>query len=673
MAMRERPPGVVAVAATLAARDFDRKAKRPLRIAVVVDAAAAAPRVLARSLPADAGDAGIAATSPSGRRLLSSRVVDKKRIEITTHGSLTTVDVTKKHGDFFADGTFGGVGWSSDETKLVYVADREAPEDDSKYVQVTDLGEGFTGKIKPTLVFVDLADPANPKVTPLPLDLIASQAILTPAGDRIIFSGFSDSPLPFGIRFCYNRRTAIYSVATDGTGLTRLSGDGVNGRYPRLTPDATSVVYLSNKVGGAHGSCSELVRFDLASQTNLVVVPVVRSVTSKTDFPGLFSDRLHANPWVRTPDGLFAIMQTSWRCQETLVAVDMASGRVTNITALLPESDYSYALLDVRSDGWIVAARSTLNKPQSLVLGRFVGVGSSVAWTVIHEPEIPMDVAEALSNIDFRVAGVPGRHENVEVLLMTPKTARHPQLQGIEGGAPLIVLPHGGPHGVITTLFSLYCALLTSLGFAVANVNYTGSTGYGEEFVQALVGRIGELDLADVNAAAYWAAQEPGINKDKVSLFGGSHGGFITAHLLGFQPDFYKAGVLRNPVINVGAMVATTDISDWCFAEAGLPFSQAAPHLLTPKEYEHMFVHSPASVAHKVVAPVLLMLGAGDRRVPPSEGLRWSQYLRGAGRDVRVLMFPETGHGLDTFEAERVGFDAICDFLLKHFGKPASA
>jgi acylaminoacyl-peptidase len=78
------------------------------------------------------------------------------------------------------------------------------------------------------------------------------------------------------------------------------------------------------------------------------------------------------------------------------------------------------------------------------------------------------------------------------------------------------------------------------------------------------------------------------------------------------------SGVLRNPVINVGAMVANSDIPDWCYSEANLPYSMTKPPLLSPEHYKMMYEASPASVAHHIQSPILLLLGAEDQRVPPS-------------------------------------------------------
>ncbi len=74
---------------------------------------------------------------------------------------------------------------------------------------------------------------------------------------------------------------------------------------------------------------------------------------------------------------------------------------------------------------------------------------------------------------------------------------------------------------------------------------------------------------------------------------------------------------------------------------------------------------SPVAHIAEKVAPALLMLGAKDRRVPPSQGRRWAELVGATGSRVQTLVFPDAGHALDTFEAERVGFDAAASFFLE--------
>ncbi|RKP27404.1 Alpha/Beta hydrolase protein [Syncephalis pseudoplumigaleata] len=225
----------------------------------------------------------------------------------------------------------------------------------------------------------------------------------------------------------------------------------------------------------------------------------------------------------------------------------------------------------------------------------------------------------------------------------------------------LLTMP-GGPHAAHTTSFSALTCTLASLGFSVALVNYRGSTGYGYKAVDSLVGHIGRLEVEDTQASrpSYYDAK-------RVCVTGGSHGGFTTAHLIGQYPNFYCASVMRNPVINVGAMAFTTDIPDWNFSELDMSYCFQKPTVMTPQDYERAFSASPICHVDKVVTPTLMMLGSNDRRVPPSEGLGWVHIVRGIGKaTVCCKMYPDNGHALDGVEAETAGFAALAGWFLTY-------
>jgi acylaminoacyl-peptidase len=81
------------------------------------------------------------------------------------------------------------------------------------------------------------------------------------------------------------------------------------------------------------------------------------------------------------------------------------------------------------------------------------------------------------------------------------------------------------------------------------------------------------------------------------------------------------------------------------------------------EDYEKMFSASPIAYIKDKVAPALLLLGMKDRRVPPSQGLRWAEYLRSRKQQIQVMTFPEDAHPLDGFDAERVSFVASAVFF----------
>lgn len=95
-------------------------------------------------------------------------------------------------------------------------------------------------------------------------------------------------------------------------------------------------------------------------------------------------------------------------------------------------------------------------------------------------------------------------------------------------------------------------------------VNYRGSIGAGEDSVNSLLGKVGQADVSDCMAALRAALEKfPWIDPDRVALVGGSHGGFLVAHLSGQHPDAFKAVVARNPVIDLASMSTISDIPDW--------------------------------------------------------------------------------------------------------------
>jgi acylaminoacyl-peptidase len=130
---------------------------------------------------------------------------------------------------------------------------------------------------------------------------------------------------------------------------------------------------------------------------------------------------------------------------------------------------------------------------------------------------------------------------------------------------PLVLFPHGGPHSAFAGDYQISSAFLVSLGYAVLMVNYRGSTGFGADFLNALPGRCGELDINDCVDSILHVFDEGKADPNRLAVIGGSHGGFIAGHLIGKDhPRLrFKACVMRNPVTDIAGMLVATDIPDW--------------------------------------------------------------------------------------------------------------
>lgn len=128
--------------------------------------------------------------------------------------------------------------------------------------------------------------------------------------------------------------------------------------------------------------------------------------------------------------------------------------------------------------------------------------------------------------------------------------------------------------------------------------------------------------------------------------------------MIGLYPTFFSAAVLRNPVISVGEMVATSDIPDWCFSEFGLPYVSRGV-VLDPTKGAFLYRQSPISHVSEVLTPTYLLIGEDDQRVPPSQGKNFYHTLKGLGKVAEMLTFSGSGHALDQVESMRMSFETL--------------
>jgi acylaminoacyl-peptidase len=196
---------------------------------------------------------------------------------------------------------------------------------------------------------------------------------------------------------------------------------------------------------------------------------------------------------------------------------------------------------------------------------------AQIRYTRVLDPAEPLhpEAARRLRGARMEVLQVPvppeqtypdgGAQLPFEAVLLTPgfDAAKEPL-------PPLLAFPHGGPHGVSPTSFSNHLAFYAVCGFSVLLINYRGSTGMGQAALASLPGKCGSQDVADCLAAVELVASRTGkervCSRDNIHIQGGSHGGFLTTHLIGQAPDLFQTAVARNPVCNIAHMIGTSDM-----------------------------------------------------------------------------------------------------------------
>src|SRR3984885_4513602 len=206
-----------------------------------------------------------------------------------------------------------------------------------------------------------------------------------------------------------------------------------------------------------------------------------------------------------------------------------------------------------------------------------------------------------------------------------------------DGSNPLIVLPHGGPTGQVVDSFSPRIIALVSRGYTVIAPNVRGSTGYGVAFEKADYQDLGGGDLRDEIYGVKFMEATGYIDTKKVGIRGGSYGGFITLMEMGKAPDIWAAAVEEYGIIDWYTMLKHSDplLQEYEKSLLGDPVKDRA-------KYE---AASPIQFLRKERAPLLVMQGENDIRVPREEAAQVVDILKREGRTVDAVYYPQEGHG----------------------------
>lgn len=225
---------------------------------------------------------------------------------------------------------------------------------------------------------------------------------------------------------------------------------------------------------------------------------------------------------------------------------------------------------------------------------------------------------------------------------------------------PLIVMSHGGPTSSTTAIFDLETQFWTSRGFAVVDVNYGGSTGYGREYRERLNGAWGVVDLQDCVNAAKYLAERGEADPERLVITGGSAGGYTTICALTFT-DVFAAGTTYYGI---------ADLEQFAAGETH-KFELHYEHTLVgpyPERADLYRARSPIHFVERISTPMLVLQGADDKVVPRSQAELIVAALREREIPHAYILYEGEGHGFRKAENISGSLEAELSFYLQVFG-----
>lgn len=344
---------------------------------------------------------------------------------------------------------------------------------------------------------------------------------------------------------------------------------------------------------------------------------------------------------VRLPDGTVRDLDVPYT---SLASIAAAGDHVAFVGA---SATTEPAVVRVRVDGDVVGESQVVRPSRDL--------GLDPAWFSVPE------------HIDFPTTGGRTAHA-----LFYPPT--NPEVQVAAGAAgatgpddvagqrelpPLLVLIHGGPTAAARPMLQLGTQYWTSRGFAVVDVNYGGSTGYGRAYRDQLAGAWGVVDLDDCEAAARWLAEEGRVDPGRLCIRGGSAGGYTTLAALAFRETF-AAGASHFGIADLEALAAETHKFESRYLDGLI-----GPY---PEARDVYRARSPIHHLDRFDRPLAVFQGLEDEIVPPRQSEMIVAALRAKGVPVAYVAFEGEQHGFRQAANIRRALDGELSFYAQVLG-----
>jgi dipeptidyl aminopeptidase/acylaminoacyl peptidase len=335
----------------------------------------------------------------------------------------------------------------------------------------------------------------------------------------------------------------------------------------------------------------------------------------------------------------------TWQVVDSSVAEDLAG------IAKLHDGDFGVTGRDKADRHWLVGFTSDRGPVAYYAWDRELKKGT---FLFVHQPKL-----EGLKLAEMRPVEIPTRDGLKMHGYLTLPVGVEPK------NLPMVLVVHGGPWARDTWGYDSEAQWLANRGYAVLQVNFRGSTGYGKAFLNAgdrQWGRAMHNDLLDAKA---WAVKEGYANPEKVAVFGGSYGGYAALASVTFTPREFACAVDIVGPSNIATLIRSIP-PYWKPMRA--IFDQRVGNIDDPKDEELIRSASPLFKADQIVRPLLIGQGANDPRVKQAESEQIVEAIAKSGGKATYVLYSDEGHGFARPE-NRIDFNARAEaFLAQHLG-----
>ena len=402
---------------------------------------------------------------------------------------------------------------------------------------------------------------------------------------------------------------------------------------PRYSPDGARVAFLAAHIGRRHTAPSQLAALQRGGKWRVLSDTWDHAVDA---------------PLVWSADGAALYFTAEDRGRRHLYRYDTQS----RSAAAVVEGGWVQSF-DVRGDT-VATVADAMQHPARVHVRR----EGQAALRIEHFNDALLQGIRFGAHESREITGALG--EPVQMWLVYPPgfdpKKRYPVLHSI----------HGGPHAASGDTFHYRWNnhVFAAQGYVVACVNYHGSSGFGNAFLDSITHRWGELELQDVEAATDWLRKQPWADKNRVFAAGGSYGGYMAAWLNGHvAAGRYRAFVCHAGCFDWRAMFAC-DGYTWFARELG------ATYWADPAKVQSQ---SADTFAGRFATPTLVIHGALDYRVPDQQGLAYYNTLKARGVPARLLWFPDENHWILKPRNARLWHAEFFAWLQAHDARPAKA